>query len=133
LFDEAADHIEAALIERLLQIPVGAGSKGLDRLFRAPIAGDHDAGHIGVQLADLPHELESVDPWHADVAENQVYGLGRHHCHGFGRVSGARNAVSDADQDPLQRPSVELLVVDDEDVGFLQDGASAEREGARGV
>jgi len=41
--------------------------------------------------------------------------------------------VADAGQDPLQRPSVELLVVDYEDVRFLQDGASAEREGARAV
>ena len=37
------------------------GAQRLDRGLGAAVAGDHDAGQVGLELVDLPHQLEAVD------------------------------------------------------------------------
>ena len=68
LLDQAAHHVEALLLEGLLEVPEGAGPQGLDGVLGAAVAGDHDAGQIRLDLVDLPHELEAVDARHLDVS-----------------------------------------------------------------
>jgi DNA-binding NtrC family response regulator len=66
---------------------------------------------------DLAHELETAQARHLDVAEHEVDGLGGEQPERLGGVARGRDLVADAAQDPLEGPPIELLVVDDENVG----------------
>jgi hypothetical protein len=61
-----------------------------------------------------------VDAGHPHVAEHEVDGLCGDDGHRLAGVARARNPMADPGEDSLERPAVELLVVDDEDVGVPQ-------------
>jgi hypothetical protein len=48
LVHQLADDVERALLERLLQIPEGAGVEGFDGVLRAAVAGDDDARQLRI-------------------------------------------------------------------------------------
>ena len=72
LLDEPAHHVEVALVERLLEVPERARAQRFDRALGAAEARDDDAGQVGVDLVDLPHQLESVQARHAHVGDDEV-------------------------------------------------------------
>jgi hypothetical protein len=51
----------------------------------------------------------------------------------FDRVTGHQDVIADAAQDTFDRATIELLVIDDEDVIFLQGGSPLRGGGARSV
>jgi hypothetical protein len=120
LLDQTADHVEWALVEGLLEVPEGTRVQRLDGALRAAIAGDHDAGEVRIHVVDLPDEFEPGNPRHLDVAEHEVKGLGRHERHRLAGVACSAHLMAGSREDPLQGAPVELLVVDDQDVGLLQ-------------
>ena len=78
-----------------------------------------------MDVADLPHQLQSADARHLHVAEHEIQWSRGHDGHRFGRVAGGGDTVPHAAENPLEGVSVELLVVYDEDMGLLQGGTSA--------
>jgi len=72
LLHETSDHIQALLLEGLLEVPECAGAQRFDGVLGAAVAGDHDAGQIGGDVADLPYQLQPVDARHLDVAQHQI-------------------------------------------------------------
>jgi hypothetical protein len=120
LLDESANDVEMTLIEGLLEIPVGAGLQGFDRVLRAPVARDDNAGQIRGELVDLPHQFEPVDPGHLDVGQYEIEGLAGNRIEGFGAVTRHDDAVAGPDEDALESASIKFFVVNDEDRGFTQ-------------
>jgi hypothetical protein len=116
LLDEPAHDVEVRLVERLLEIPERARAQRLDRALGAAIARDDDAGQVGLDLVDLPHQLESVEPGHAHVRDDQVETALREDRQRLGGVACLADLMAHAREDPPERTAVELLVIDDEDV-----------------
>jgi hypothetical protein len=82
---------------------------------------------------DLAHELEPVDARHLDVAERQIDGLCRQALECLGRIACDDDAVAGSAEDTLDGASIELLVVDDEDVKGLAGMAQVDLRRAEGA
>ena len=119
LLDQAPHDVEGAL-ERLVQVPEGAGAQRVDGMLDRVVAGHHDAGQVGVDFVDLPHQLEAADARHAHVAEHQIDRLGRDDGQRLAGVARAGDRVTAADEDALERAPIQLLVVDDQNMGTAQ-------------
>jgi hypothetical protein len=78
---------------------------------------------------NLPHQFESVDSGHLDVYENEVDRLARGEFERRCGVARGGNVVAAADENALECTPIELLVVNDEDVGFAQWGCLRFAEG----
>ena len=117
---EPAQHVVVGGLDRLLEEPVGAGPQRLERGLRAAVAGDHDAGQVGLHLADLAHQLEPADARHLDVAEHEIDRLVRDELHGLARVARRRDLMARAREDPLHRFAVQLVVIDHEHMRLAQ-------------
>ncbi len=68
----------------------------------------------------LPHQFESVDSGHLDVRENEIDGLVRNDFERRRGVARSDDVVVAADEDALECAPIELLVVNDKDVGIAQ-------------
>ena len=132
LLDQRPDDVERLALEGLLEVPEGAGLERLDGVSRRVVPRHHDAGQVGLDLVDLTHQLQAVQARHLDVAQDEVDAGRGDEVERLGGVARGRDLVADARQDALDGPSVELLVVDDEDLGLLHrwDGLRS-AEGAR--
>jgi hypothetical protein len=69
---------------------------------------------------NLPNQFESVDSGHLDVCENEVDRLARDDFERRCGVARSGNVVVTADENALERASIEFLVVNDEDIGIAQ-------------
>ncbi len=112
LFDQEMDQVEMGLVEGLFEIPVGPGPKRFDRLLRGAVAGDDDAGEVGLEFVDLADQLEPVDTRHPDIAEHEVEAFCADRRHRLGGAGGGRDLVAGSLQHALECAPVELFVVD---------------------
>ena len=67
-----------------------------------------------MDFEDLAHEFEAADTRHLDVGQHQVERLLRDLAQRVGGIVGGGDVVADPYEDPSQRLTVELFVVDDE-------------------
>src|SRR5262249_40603849 len=93
----------------------GPRAQRLDRALRAAVAGHDDTGQIGLDLVDLPDELEAVQARHPDVADDEIEAALREQRQRLGGIARLTDLM-DARKDSPERTPIELLVIHDEDV-----------------
>jgi two-component system response regulator HydG len=82
---------------------------------------------------NLPHQFEPVDAGHLDVRENEVDRLARDDFERRRGIARRGDVVANAGEDALEGAAVELLIIDDEDVGFSQWNCLRVAEGGRSI
>jgi hypothetical protein len=65
--------LEPRDIEGLEEVIVGPQLHGLDRRLRGAVGSHEDHRKLRIQLPNAPQSLQSIEPGHADIAENQVW------------------------------------------------------------
>ena len=105
-------------VERFRQEVVGADLEAPDHALRVLEARDHDHGQVPeglVALHPLEH-LEPVDPRHLDVEQDHVGRVLADRGERLGAVGRRGRAVTVALERRGEEPSIQRVVVDDEDV-----------------
>lgn len=130
LCDELSHDIETVVFEGLFEVPEGAGLKGLDGIRGCVVARHHDAGQVRLDLVNLAHEFQPIDPGHLDITQHEIDRVFGDLQQRIGAVMGHQDFMTDSVEDAFDSAAIEFFVVDDEDVGFLQ-GGSPLRGGGR--
>ncbi len=115
--DAREDHAE---VDRLGHIIVRALLQRLDDRVVAGLGGRHDDRQVGhrPRLAHLLEHLDTVEPRHHDVEQDQIEVLGLDHLERLVAVAGHRHLVALAPKAPGQNVAVHLLIVDDENMSI---------------
>jgi hypothetical protein len=103
-------------IEGLLEIPECAGAQCFDRALGAAETGDDDARQVGIDVVDLPHQLQPVDPGHPDVGYDQVDAALAEQRERLRSVARLGDLMADTGENARKRASIQFFVVYNENM-----------------
>ena len=115
-------------IERLGQVFERAPLIGRHGTVQVGVRRHHDHGKVGMHLADFCHQIEPVEPRHANVGQQHVRRVAFDRLErGIGPLEGLHFQVRLC-QCPFQNPANRTIVIDDRDTSDFSHGSSpAER------
>ena len=102
-------------LEGLREVVVGAPAHGLDGEILGAVGGHQHDRDAGEMPRDLRHQLEAVDPRHAQVAQDHVDGVLFDAGEGGFTAIRCHHRVALSEKDQLEALSQRLVVVDDQD------------------
>ena len=114
-FERRSDDTEEVVtVARFDQVLEGASLDGVDRLMNSTRRGDHDEGKGGVACLDPVEKLESVEPFHPDVAHDDVERLALHDLESGARIRRLLARMTVGSEQEFERVTHLAVVIDNQ-------------------